>query len=117
MGSKSRTKGKAAELEVVHVLRERGPFPNAERDLEQVRGEDNGRDIIETPGFVVQVKRRARVTQSVIEAGLAEAAGSTTDDDPLAVVWHRSDRQPWRVTMDAEQWCRLVHYAQYSGGL
>ena len=108
MGSKSRTKGKSAELEVVHILREHGPFPNAERDLEQVRGTDNGRDIVSTPGFVIQVKRRARVTQSVIESGLAEAAGSTTDEDPFAAVWHRSDRQPWRVTMDAEQWCAMV---------
>ena len=108
MGKASRTKGAAAEREVVAILRDHGPFPYADRDLEQVRGTDNGRDIVNTPGMCVQVKRRKRVTQSVIEAGLAEAAGSTTDDDPLAVVFHRSDRQPWRVTMDAHQWCAMV---------
>jgi hypothetical protein len=108
MGSKSRTKGKAAELEVVHILCNAGPFPEAERDLDQVRGHDNGRDIIGTPDFVIQVKRRARVTQSVIEAGLAEATASTTPADPFAVCIHRSDRQPWRVTMDFYDWLKLV---------
>ena len=107
MGSKSRTKGKAAELEVVHILREHGPFPNAERDLEQVRGTDNGRDIIGTDEFVIQVKRRKRVTQSVIEAGLVEAAGSTGPDE-FGVCIHRSDCQPWRVTMGLFQWLEMV---------
>jgi hypothetical protein len=109
MGSKSRTKGKAAELEVRNKLREYGPFPNADRNLDQVRGDDDsGRDIIGTPDFVIQVKRRARVTQSVIEAGLAEATASTTPADPFAVCIHRSDRQPWRVTMDFYDWLKLV---------
>ena len=108
MGSKSRTKGKAGELEVVHILREYGPFPNAERDLEQVRGTENGRDIIGTPGFVVQVKRHARVTQSVIEAGIAEAMASTDNENPFPVCVHRSDLQQWRVTMSLYQWPDMV---------
>ena len=111
MGKASRTKGKAAELEVVHILREHGPFAHAERDLEQARGSDNGRDLIGCEAFVVQVKRRARVTQGVIEAGLAEAAACTDDESPFAVCVHRSDRQPWRVTMDLHQWCSLANRA------
>ena len=107
MGSKSRTKGKAGELEVAAILRAYGPFPNAERDLEQVRGTENGRDIIGTPGFVVQVKRHARVTQSVIENGLTEAAGSAADDELVACV-HRSDRQDWRITMNLLDWCEMA---------
>jgi len=60
MAKKSRTKGKVAELEVVHILRDTGAFPDAERDLDQVRGTDNGRDIIGTNPWVLQVKRRAQ---------------------------------------------------------
>ena len=106
MGKASRTKGKAAELEVVHILRDHGPWPNAERDLDQVRGHDNGRDIIGTPEFVIQVKRRAKITAGVVETGLNEAFYSA-DIDEYPVCAHRSDRGSWRVSMTLIDWCRL----------
>ena len=106
MGSKSRTKGKSAELEVVHILREYGPFPEAERDLDQVRGHDNGRDIIGTPDFAIQVKRRAKVAAGVIEAGLNEAFYSAELDE-YPVCAYRSDRGSWRVSMTLIDWCKL----------
>ena len=145
MSAKSRTKGKSAELEVCALLREHGPWPDAERDLEQVRtrecwkchgegtvkrpvptsmypdarvecaGPDcngtgtlpNGRDIINTEPCVIQVKRRARITPSVIETGWQEAlvAGDNLD---YSVCIHRSDRQPWRVTMSASDFFDLA---------
>ena len=37
MGSKSTRKGKKAERDVCAILREYGPWPNAERDLDQAR--------------------------------------------------------------------------------
>jgi hypothetical protein len=110
MGSKSRTKGKSAELEVVHILREHGPFPNADRDLEQVRGTDNGRDLIGCDPWCIQVKRRAKMTQGVILAGLAEAEASTTDDAMYGACIHRGDREPWMVT------CRLYDLIWLAGG-
>lgn len=134
MGSKSRTKGKSAELEVVHILREHGPWPDVERDLEQVRGTDNGRDIVNTEPTTIQVKRRKRITPAVIEAGLHEAEASKDHPTDYAACVHRSDHAPWRATMtvgdltdmlgggwtsfgemtdalvemDFVEWCRLV---------
>ena len=100
MSKMQRTKGASAEREVCAILRESGAFPHAERDLEQTRGHDNGRDIIGTDPWVLQVKRHAVVTRGVILAGLAEASGSTTPEAPYAACIHRSDRQPWFVTCD-----------------
>jgi hypothetical protein len=106
MGSKSRTKGATAEREVVAILRRNGPWPDAERDLDQVRGHDTGRDIINTYGVCIQVKRRARVAAGVIESGLDEAFYSAEEHEyPVCV--HRSDRGTWRVTMTFTDWCEL----------
>ena len=103
----SRRKGKAAELEVVHILRDTGAFPGAERDLEQTRGHDNGRDIIGTDPWTIQVKRRAKMDRATTLRGLAEALSSCTDEAPYAACIHRGDRQMWRVT------CDLSHLAWY----
>ena len=100
MSKMQRTKGASAEREVCAILRESGAFPNAERDLEQTRGHDNGRDIVNTGGWVLQVKRRATMTRGVILDGLAEAVISTTLEARYAACIHRSDRQPWLVTCD-----------------
>jgi len=102
MGKTSRTKGATAEREVCAILREHGPWPEAERDLDQVRGHDNGRDIINTPGVCIQVKRRKKVTVGVIEAGLREAVLSMGVEDSAACV-HRGDRGAWRVTMAIDE--------------
>jgi len=98
MGSKSRTKGKCAELEVVHILRDSGAFPEAERDIEQVRGHDNGRDIIGTAPWLIQVKRRATMDRSTVLRGLKEASKSMTLAEPFSACVHRGDREPWKVT-------------------
>ena len=106
MGSKSRTKGASAERDVVAILRKHGPWPSAERDLEQCRGTDNGRDIIGTDGVCIQVKRRAKITAGVVEKGLDEAFYSAElDECPVCV--HRSDYDSWRVTMTLIDWCEL----------
>lgn len=98
MGSKSRTKGKSAELEVVGILR--SVFPDAARDLDQTRGTDNGSDLINTDPWCIQIKRRAVMTRGIVLAGLAEASNAATASAPLAACVHRGDREPWKVTCD-----------------
>ena len=110
MSKMQRTKGASAEREVCAILRESGAFPNAERDLEQTRGHDNGRDVVNTDPWVLQIKRHAVVTRGVILAGLAEASGSTTEQARYAACIHRSDRHPWLVT------CWLSDYIRLCGG-
>ncbi len=116
MGSKSRTKGKSAELEVVHILRDSGAFPEAERDLEQTRGTDNGRDIIDTGEWTLQIKRRAKMDRSTVLRGLAEASAAATAAAPLAawdLAWFYS-RHAWAgtcfpVEMLLSEWCEMVN--------
>ena len=110
MSKMQRTKGASAEREVCAILRESGAFPNAERDLEQTRGHDNGRDIVNTDPWVLQVKRRAKMTQGVIIKGLDEAEESADIDTLYAACIHRGDRQPWLVT------CWLSDYIWLCGG-
>lgn len=107
MGKTSRTKGAAGENEVCKILRESGAFPEAQRDLEQTRGHDNGRDIVGTGKWVLQVKRHATISRGVILKGLAEASDSTTAEAPYAACVHRSDREEWRVTCDVND---LAYY-------
>ena len=99
MSKMQRTKGASAEREVCAILRESGAFPHAERDLDQVRGHDNGRDIIGTDPWVIQCKRRATMTRGVIHAGLDEATFSKESEKQFAACVHRGDRQPWLVTV------------------
>ena len=100
MSKMQRTKGASAEREVCAFLRESGAFPHAERDLEQTRGFNNGRDIIGTGMWVLQIKRRATMTRGVILAGLDEATFSKESEEQFAACIHRSDRHPWLVTCD-----------------
>jgi hypothetical protein len=133
----SRRKGKAAELEVCKILRDTGAFPDAERDLEQARGADNGRDIVATDPWCLQVKRRANMDRATALRGLAEASHSATESAPYAACIHRSDRAKWHVTCDLadlawyftntawcgrtvpvemtlEDWCAVVREVQQS---
>ena len=100
MSARSVRKGKRGEREVVRELRRL--WPGAERDLEQVRGENNGRDVVGCAPWCGQIKRAAKVTPGRVERGLAEAAtwvGQTVaTDEYRPVVIHRSDRAPWRVS-------------------
>jgi len=96
MGKKSRTKGATAELEVCAILRE--VFPDVQRDLDQVRGHNNGRDLIGTGKWCFQVKRRAKMTRGVIEAGYREAVTAAAKGSNQVIVIHRSDREEWMVS-------------------
>lgn len=96
-GRRSRTKGASAERELVKILRP--VWPDVCRNLEQVRT-GCGRDLDGTGAWVVQIKRRSRVTPSTVAAGLTEAVGELDGETwRWAAVLHRSDRAPWRVTV------------------
>jgi len=98
VGRKSRTKGAAAEREVVSLLRP--VWPAVARELEQVRT-SCGRDLSGTAPFAVQIKRRANITPAVIGSAIREAGRECSSDGPYRcpVAFYRSDRQPWRVAM------------------
>ncbi len=107
--ARSRLKGKGAELEVVRLVRDL--WPRASRNLDQTRAGGSGRDLNGTEPWVVQVKRRARMRSGVVETGLTEAMRELDGNRwRFAAVVHRSDREPWQVTVP------LRHLVEAAGG-
>jgi hypothetical protein len=100
-GARSRDKGKRGELEACALLRRW--FPNVERNLTETR-EGQGIDLTDTAPFGVQVKRYAKVTPGVVLAAWSEAVTGvdnfTGPEVKYPVVLHRSDRQPWQLTIE-----------------
>lgn len=103
MGAKSRRKGAAGELEVVHLLREHGL--QAERGYHQARGGDEAPDVPTNLPAWIEVKRQARPN---IPAAVAQAQRERGERPVWAVAFTRSDRGEWLVTMTADEWCDLV---------
>lgn len=88
----SRAKGKAAELEVAHILQSYGY--DTRRGC-QFKGGPDSPDVIGVPGLHIEVKRVERLDldaamdQSIRDAGEGE----------LPIVVHRRSRKLWKVTM------------------
>ena len=86
----SRAKGKAGELEVVHILREELGI-EACRNLDQWR--DGGCDILGIEGWAIEVKRAKTAKfadwwdQAVRQAGISK----------IPALWYRLDRKQWKV--------------------
>lgn len=107
MGAKSQRKGRAAELELSRIFQARG-IPAAPGKPVSF-GETP--DIIGIRGIHAEVKRRENVNLS---AALAQAAADAEKfKDGIPVVFHRGNRQSWRVTMALDNWLTL--YAAASG--
>ena len=112
-GTKSRDKGKSGELEVVHLLRQW--FPDAERNLTETR-EGQGIDIMNTAPFGIQVKRYADVAPNVVTKAWNEAVDGvdnhTGPEVKCPIVLHRSDRQPWQLTISQNDlvgmYCKII---------
>lgn len=73
MGAKSQRKGRAAELELSHILQGHGYS---------------------------------------VEPGRALAYGDVPDLTGLPAVFHRRNREPWRVTMELPDWLELYRSYQ-----
>lgn len=104
MGKSSQAKGRHGELELVRVLQENG-IP---AEPGQAVSYGSTPDITGVKGIHVEVKRRENVNLS---AALAQAeADSQKFGDGLPAVFHRKNREGWRVTMPLSAWLEL-----YSG--
>lgn len=97
MSINSRSKGKRAELEVVHHFNAGGfdcwRTPNS-GGLSHSKGDING-----VPGLHIEVKN---VQQVRIQDWIAQAEGDCTAIDVPVVVW-RTTRHPWRVDIALEE--------------
>lgn len=102
MGLHSKNKGKVGEREVAAVLKRHG-F-DARRG-QQFSGGDDSPDVKhDMEGFHIEVKRTERLN---LNAAIAQANEDKTDKETALVV-HRSNRQPWLVTMEFEAFVKLM---------
>lgn len=97
----SQRKGRRAEIELCKILKRHG--------VETVRpgkplnfGKEP--DVVGLPGIHVEVKRREHVELST---ALRQAKEDATYFGGLPAVFHRGNREKWRVTMDLEDWIAL----------
>ena len=104
MGKMSRDKGKRGELEVAALMREHG-F-EAKRG-QQHRGGSDSPDVIHSiPGLHVEVKFRERFS---LYAALGKAdKESETNYADVPAIFHRQVRQPWIVTLYAEDFLHIM---------
>lgn len=96
----SKQKGKVGELEFAKLCREYG-F-DCRRSV-QYAGINHDADVVGLPGLHVEVKR-------VEKLNVSGALGQATRDkakDEIPIVAHRKNREPWLVTMKAEDWFEL----------
>ena len=88
-----RVKGKAAEREVVNLLRAALPeLPDIRRNLDQTRA--GGYDILGVPGFAIEVKRHEKGFQASWWAQTLKQAAET---EQAPALFYRASRRPWRV--------------------
>ncbi len=100
----SKQKGKRGELEFANLCREHG-FPA--RRSQQYAGIHGDADVIGIPGVHVEVKRVERLNVSVaMQQAIRDCQNS------IPIVAHRKNREPWYITMRAEDWFRLYKKAK-----
>ena len=97
MGKKSRTKGKAFELEVARLLWNMLGV-RVQRNLEQYQTNGLG-DLVGWDGVCIECKRRSKVTPGMIEDWWRETKSEAGDNKPLLV--YREDRKNAVFCMDS----------------
>jgi len=100
-GRKSQQKGRRAEIELAGALRAHG-IP---AEPGQAVSYGVTPDVVGVDGIHVEVKRWENVNLS---AALTQAeADSRKFEGGLPAVFHRKNREGWRVTMPLESWIEL----------
>lgn len=95
-----RAKGKRAELELAHVLRDYGYDT---RRGQQYCGANGDADVVGLPGVHIECKRVERLN---LEDAVAQAQRDARPGE-MPVVMHRRNRGQWLVTMPLADWVEL----------
>ena len=96
----SREKGKAGEREFAALCRKHG-FENARRG-QQFSGIE-GKDVVGLEGIHIEVKRVERLN---IDEAMKQSIRDSKEGE-IPIVAHRKNREPWKVTMRAEDWFEM----------
>lgn len=101
----SKRKGKVGELEVVNLLKEKGLTA---RRTQQFSGKADGTsDVLceELNNFHIEVKRDEHLN---IEKALQQSIRDSELENTIPTVFHRKNKEGWKVTMRLEDWLKLV---------
>ena len=101
----SKRKGKVGELEVVNLLKEKGL--NARRTQQFSGKADGTSDVLceELNNFHIEVKRDEHLN---IEKALQQSIRDSEKENTIPTVFHRKNKEEWKVTMRLEDWLNLV---------
>ena len=105
IGAKSQRKGRAAELELSRIFQEYGYPVEPGRALNY--GEEP--DLTGLPGVHIECKRCETLRLS---EWLEQARRDAARFGGLPTVFHRRNREGWRVTMELEDWMELYRSYQ-----
>lgn len=100
----SRQKGAAGERELAKVLRGYGYEC---RRGQQYCGSNGDADVVGLPGIHIECKRVEKLN---IQNALCQAQNDAKPGE-MAAVFHRKNREPWKVTVDLEDFMRLYEAA------
>lgn len=96
----SKKKGKRGELEIAHILQDRGYDA---RRSQQFCGAMGDADVIGLPGVHIEVKR---VEALNIENAMQQSRVDAREGE-IPVVFHRRNGKKWLVTMELTDWLDL----------
>lgn len=96
----SRRKGKDGELELAGILKKYG---YSCRRSQQYCGSSGDADVIGLPGIHIECKR---VEALNIDKAMAQSRSDAKEDE-IPAVFHRKNRQGWKVTVDLEDFMRM----------
>ena len=96
----SKRKGKDGELQVAHIMQ--GYGFDARRS-QQYAGINNDADVVGVPFLHLEVKRTETLhLDKAMEQSIRDAR-----EGEIPIVVHRKDRQPWRVTIDLDDFMQM----------
>lgn len=99
----SNRKGKVGEREIAAYLREHG-YTEARRG-QQFHGGSDSPDVVGMTGFHIEVKRVERLDlNAAMEQSIRDAA-----ENEIPVVFHRRDRDYWKVTMRLDDFMEVIN--------
>lgn len=108
MGAKSQRKGRAAELELSRIFQAHGYGTEPGRALNYGREPD----ISGLPGVHIECKRAETLR---LTEWLTQARRDAGRFGGLPAVFHRRNREDWRVTMELPDWLELYRSYQPPG--
>ncbi len=101
----SREKGAAGERELAGILKKYGYDC---RRGQQYCGINGDADVIGIPGLHIECKRVEKLNiDDALEQSIRDAK-----DSELPVVMHRKNRKPWKVTLELDDFMKLLKAAR-----